>query len=104
MVDLSAGQTCGEYLAKFVELSGGTLYNKGANSACEYCAMSTADQYLAGRRIHWSDRWRNCGISSSTEKTERSYLPMYSVHEKQLTERKQNRPVLKGWGTSATAK
>ena len=62
IVDPPAGQTCGEYLAKFVEMSGGSLYNKDASSACEYCTMSSADQYLAGRRIHWDDRWRNYGI------------------------------------------
>lgn len=62
IVDPPAGQTCGEYLAKFVEMSGGSLYNKDASSACEYCTMSSADQYLAGRRIHWNYRWRNYGI------------------------------------------
>ncbi|OOO06490.1 ABC-2 type transporter [Aspergillus oryzae] len=56
------GQTCGEYMAKYLNSAGGQLYNMNATSGCEYCAMDSADQYLAQRWIYWEDRWRNYGI------------------------------------------
>lgn len=62
VVDPPVGQTCGEYFDKFLEAAGGSLYNKDADSACEYCTMSSADEYLAQRRIELSERWRNYGI------------------------------------------
>jgi ATP-binding cassette, subfamily G (WHITE), member 2, PDR len=60
--DPPSGQTCGEYLAKYLETATGKLYNYDATSACEYCSLSSGDQYLAAREIYWSDRWRNYGI------------------------------------------
>ncbi|KAB8215524.1 ABC-2 type transporter-domain-containing protein [Aspergillus novoparasiticus] len=56
------GQTCGDYMAKYLNSAGGQLYNMNATSGCEYCAMDSADQYLAQRWIYWEDRWRNYGI------------------------------------------
>lgn len=60
--DPPSGQTCGDYMEKYVEIAGGSIYNKNATSDCQYCSMSSADQYLAGREIYYSDRWRNYGI------------------------------------------
>ncbi|KAJ5675362.1 hypothetical protein N7462_008259 [Penicillium macrosclerotiorum] len=60
--DPPAGQTCHEYLAKYLETATGSLYNPNATSNCEYCSISSADQYLAAREIYWTDRWRNYGI------------------------------------------
>ncbi|GJN70074.1 hypothetical protein PLICBS_004126 [Purpureocillium lilacinum] len=62
VVDPPAGQTCGQYFAEFLISAPGNLYNPNARSGCEYCALSSADQYLAVRRIYWSERWRNYGI------------------------------------------
>lgn len=62
VVDPPAGQTCGEYFNNFLEVAGGKLYNKDADSACEYCTMSSANEYLSQRRIDLSERWRNYGI------------------------------------------
>lgn len=56
------GQTCGSYLAKFLAVAPGTLNNPEATSKCEYCPLSSADQYLAVRRVYWDQRWRNYGI------------------------------------------
>lgn len=56
------GQTCGQYLATYLETAPGRLYNPEATSGCQYCALSSADQYLAGRDISWDHRWRNYGI------------------------------------------
>ncbi|EFY84348.1 ABC multidrug transporter, putative [Metarhizium acridum CQMa 102] len=62
VLDPPPGQSCGAYLAVFLEKAPGTLYNPDATSGCEYCALSSADQYLAARRIYWDERWRNYGI------------------------------------------
>lgn len=60
--DPPSGQTCGAYLAAFLEKAPGSLYNANATSGCQYCALTSADQYLATRRIYWDQRWRNYGI------------------------------------------
>jgi ATP-binding cassette, subfamily G (WHITE), member 2, PDR len=56
------GQTCGRYLEPFLTQAPGLLQNPDATSDCRYCSLTVADQYLAGSRIYWSDRWRNFGI------------------------------------------
>lgn len=59
-----SGQTCGEYFSAYLSGPGGegTLQNPEDTSACRYCSISVADQYLAGSGIDWDDRWRNFGI------------------------------------------
>jgi ATP-binding cassette, subfamily G (WHITE), member 2, PDR len=57
-----AGQTCGEYMADYLKLAPGQLQNPNATADCRYCSLSSADQYLAGSSIYWSERWRNFGI------------------------------------------
>ncbi|OAP63066.1 hypothetical protein AYL99_02293 [Fonsecaea erecta] len=54
--------TCGQYLAPYLHVAPGTLYNPAATSNCEYCALSVADQYLSPRGISWGQRWRNFGL------------------------------------------
>ncbi|KAE8154581.1 ABC-2 type transporter-domain-containing protein [Aspergillus avenaceus] len=60
--DPPAGQTCGTYLAEYLKTATGQLYNPDASQGCQYCALRSADQYLAGRDIAWEHRWRNYGI------------------------------------------
>lgn len=60
--DPPPGSTCGEYLAKYLEVAPGQLYNHDATSQCRYCSISNADQFLAGSDIEWGQRWRNFGI------------------------------------------
>ncbi|KAL2705150.1 hypothetical protein AAEP93_000400 [Penicillium crustosum] len=57
-----SGQTCGEYLMKYVTAAGGQLLNPEATSDCSYCSLKVADQYLSTAGISYSDRWRNFGI------------------------------------------
>ncbi|KAI4732022.1 putative ABC multidrug transporter [Aureobasidium sp. EXF-10728] len=57
-----AGQTCGQYLADYLRTAPGTLQNPGATSNCAYCALSNADQFLAGSNISYSQVWRNFGV------------------------------------------
>lgn len=56
------GLTCGDYLGPFAKAAGGSIYNPNASSDCQYCTISTADEYLAGSSIFYSTRWRNYGI------------------------------------------
>ncbi|KAH6974077.1 ABC-2 type transporter [Ilyonectria destructans] len=60
--DPPAGQTCGQYLADYLETVPGQLQNSDATEKCQYCSLQVADQYLVGNDIYWSERWRNFGI------------------------------------------
>ncbi|PWY65417.1 hypothetical protein BO83DRAFT_410850 [Aspergillus eucalypticola CBS 122712] len=60
--DPPSGQTCYEYMAKYLETSSGAIYNPNATANCEYCSMTSSDEYLATREIYWGERWRNYGI------------------------------------------
>lgn len=57
-----SGQTCQEYLAPFLQVAPGQLQNPNDTTDCRYCTLRNADQYLAGSKIFWSERWRNYGI------------------------------------------
>ncbi|CAI7581737.1 unnamed protein product [Penicillium discolor] len=57
-----SGQTCGDYLMKYVTAAGGQLLNPEATSDCNYCSLQVADQYLSTAGISYGDRWRNFGI------------------------------------------
>ncbi|KGO66421.1 CDR ABC transporter [Penicillium italicum] len=60
--DPPSGQTCGQYLMKYVTATGGQLLNPEATSDCSYCSLQVADQYLSTAGIFYSQRWRNFGI------------------------------------------
>jgi ATP-binding cassette subfamily G (WHITE) protein 2 (PDR) len=61
-----SGQTCGEYLQRYLKNGApGSLYNPQATSKCEYCPLRNADQFLAGSNISPDQRWRNFGIGWS---------------------------------------
>lgn len=57
-----AGLTCGAYVGPFLQQAPGTLQNPDDTSDCRFCSMSSADQFLAGVNIFWSERWRNFGL------------------------------------------
>ncbi|KAL3480136.1 ABC-2 type transporter-domain-containing protein [Aspergillus californicus] len=57
-----SGQTCGDYMAAYLDVAPGTLYNPTATDNCQYCSLNNADQYLAASNIYYSERWRNFGI------------------------------------------
>ncbi|KAJ5780775.1 hypothetical protein N7457_005935 [Penicillium paradoxum] len=60
--DPPSGQTCFQYLEKYVTAAGGQLLNGDATSGCEYCSLQVADQFLGSVNIFYSERWRNFGI------------------------------------------
>ena len=60
--DPPAGQTCGAYLDSYATAAGGAIQNPDATSACQYCSLTNADQFLAGSSIYYGERWRNFGL------------------------------------------
>ena len=56
--DAPSGQTCQEYAGSFVSSAGGYLINPSATSSCEYCPISSGNDYLASLNISASDKWR----------------------------------------------
>ncbi|KAJ6101283.1 hypothetical protein N7499_000913 [Penicillium canescens] len=57
-----SGQTCMQYMQKYINAAGGQLLNPEATSDCNYCSLTVADQYLSSTGIEYSQRWRNFGI------------------------------------------
>lgn len=60
--DPPENQTCGQYLADYLQMAPGVLQNPDATANCQYCSLSSSDQFLAGSNIYYSERWRNYGI------------------------------------------
>lgn len=61
--DAPTGQTCGEYLQRYMEAGApGQLLNPDATTGCEYCPLRNADQFLQRSWISTSDGGRNLGI------------------------------------------
>jgi ATP-binding cassette subfamily G (WHITE) protein 2 (PDR) len=60
--DPPAGQTCQQYLSTYLQTAAGTLQNPNASNNCQYCPLSSSDQFLAGSKIYYNERWRNFGI------------------------------------------
>ncbi|KAJ5306099.1 hypothetical protein N7508_005114 [Penicillium antarcticum] len=57
-----SGQTCIQYMQKYINVAGGQLLNPDSTSECNYCSLTVADQYLSTSGIYYSQRWRNFGI------------------------------------------
>ncbi|KAJ7455204.1 pleiotropic drug resistance ABC transporter [Mycena galericulata] len=58
-----SGQTCGEYLAKYISSAGGYVANPNATSGCQFCSTATTDQFLEGNfNIFYSHHWRDVGL------------------------------------------
>jgi ATP-binding cassette subfamily G (WHITE) protein 2 (PDR) len=61
--DPPSGQTCQDYLADYLNAGApGQLYNPTATAGCEYCPLTSAEQFLAASNVYPSERWRNFGI------------------------------------------
>lgn len=57
-----AGLTCGDYLGRYAQAAGGRILDPSSTSLCEYCALQSSDQFLAGVGITYAHRWRDYGI------------------------------------------
>lgn len=57
------GQLCSEYMATYIQNSGGYLQDPSASDLCSFCPFRTTDEYLAASfNISYSHRWRNFGF------------------------------------------
>jgi ABC-type multidrug transport system permease subunit len=62
LVQPPANETCGNYLAAYMQLAGGAVYNPEATSNCEYCAISESNVFLESVSSSYGERWRNFGL------------------------------------------
>ncbi|KAL3418763.1 ABC transporter cdr4 [Phlyctema vagabunda] len=55
-------QTCKQYMAAYIERTGGYLQNPDASENCSFCTLATTDKYLEGVRAPFTEAWRNFAI------------------------------------------
>jgi len=62
-VDPPSGQTCSQYLGRYISAKGGYVSNPAATSQCQFCPYRTTDEFLGNNfNIKYSHRWRDVGI------------------------------------------
>lgn len=61
--DSPPNTSCGEYMAAFIEASGGGyLQDPSSTGQCSYCSISSTNQFLSALGSDFSLRWRNMGL------------------------------------------
>lgn len=55
-------QTCGEYMKAYIDSAGGYLQSPEATEACNFCQLSSTDQFLHRINAEWDHRWRDFGL------------------------------------------
>lgn len=56
------GQSCGSYMASYISLSGGYLVDPHNTEHCQFCPLSSTNDYLSTVNIRFEDRWRNFAL------------------------------------------
>lgn len=57
------GMSCGNYMANYTSVAGGTLYNPLETSGdCRFCAMDNTNTFLDMINSNYDNRWRNFGF------------------------------------------
>lgn len=72
--DAPPGQTCLQYAGDFARQAGGYLLNEDATSACQYCPMTTGNQFLTSLNIEASDKWRSKWTPTNIESSQCQYM------------------------------
>ncbi|SCU82127.1 LANO_0B05182g1_1 [Lachancea nothofagi CBS 11611] len=58
-----AGQTCGQYMSRYIETTGtGYLDDPSAMDECKFCSVSDTNEFLKAVTSSYDHRWRNYGI------------------------------------------
>jgi ATP-binding cassette, subfamily G (WHITE), member 2, PDR len=57
-----SGQTCGQYLHRYITSFGGYVENPAATANCSFCSASDTNKYLASLSSSYANCWRNFGI------------------------------------------
>ncbi|RLV89830.1 Multidrug resistance protein CDR1 [Spathaspora sp. JA1] len=56
----SSDMSCAEFLQPYIDLAGGYYSTEGG--VCQYCRMSSTNEFLRSINSRFSERWRNWGI------------------------------------------
>ena len=57
------GQTCGEYMERYIETRSGYLLNPNAeDEICRFCTQLSTNAFLASFSSYLSEAWRNFGL------------------------------------------
>jgi len=56
------GETCGQYMAAYIDAAGGYLASPNATDTCRYCTISDTNVFLASVKSGYADRYRNFGL------------------------------------------
>ncbi|KFA51049.1 hypothetical protein S40293_10105 [Stachybotrys chartarum IBT 40293] len=56
------GTTCGDYMAPYMELAGGRVYNPDSTDLCQFCPLSNTDAFLSTVSASYDRRWRSYGL------------------------------------------
>ncbi|CZR67589.1 probable ABC transporter [Phialocephala subalpina] len=60
--DPPINQTCGSYMADYMSLAGGVVYNPEATAGCQFCSVTNTNVYLSALGASYSEAWRNFGL------------------------------------------
>ncbi|KAK7186363.1 ABC multidrug transporter [Paraphaeosphaeria sporulosa] len=55
-------QTCGQYMQDYIGMAGGYLQDPRATDTCNFCQLSSTDQFLQQINATWENRWRDFGL------------------------------------------
>ncbi|PGH26589.1 hypothetical protein AJ80_01718 [Polytolypa hystricis UAMH7299] len=64
-IPVPGGQTCGEYMAKFLETGAGYVLDASDMGSCAYCPFETGSEYA--KTLNWAEKyysWRDTGITA----------------------------------------
>lgn len=54
------GQTCGDYMAPYIAVAGGSLVDGAATSNCQFCQLTDTNTFLETFSYSYGNRWREC--------------------------------------------
>ncbi|GAA6042699.1 hypothetical protein JCM8097_003753 [Rhodosporidiobolus ruineniae] len=57
-----ADQTCGSYMANYINTVGGYLLDENATDSCSYCTIRDTNVFLQSVSYDYNNRWRDFGI------------------------------------------
>lgn len=57
-----SAQNCGDYMAPFMQIAGGAVYNPSDTSVCAYCPLVDTSVFLSSFGALYDERWRNLGL------------------------------------------
>jgi ATP-binding cassette subfamily G (WHITE) protein 2 (PDR) len=60
--DPPSSQTCGEYMAPYLQMTGGYLTDPSSTTECNFCSATTTDQLLSQFGLSYGTRWRDFGL------------------------------------------